>query len=99
MKFAFPVLLFTFLFSLLFSSAQITRPTVDLAFTITRIAEICHVQPRPVDKVFSKDFFSQMIHALDAEDLRKTNHKLTQELSQDNGILMGYQITSRMTLH
>lgn len=69
MKFAFPVLLFPFLFSLLVSSAQLTRPTVDMAFTITRMAEIYHVQPRPVDKVFSKDLFSQMIHALDADKI------------------------------
>lgn len=39
----------------------------------------------------------EKIRMLSDEDLRKTNHKLTQELSRDTGILMGYQITSRMT--
>ena len=67
-----------FLISFLNSAAQPTRQAAELAFTITRMAEIYHVQPRPVDRSFSHDLFNQMIHALDAdkiyfneEDIRK----------------------------
>ena len=49
--------------------AQLTRSTADVAFTITRMAEIYHVQPRPVDKSFSADLFSQIIRALDADKI------------------------------
>ena len=51
------------------SSAQPGRSTADLAFTITRMAEIYHVQPRAVDKSFSTDLFSQMIKALDPDKI------------------------------
>ncbi len=67
-----------FLFSFLNSAAQTTRSAAEMAFTITRMADIYHVQPRTVDKVFSRDLFNQMIRALDAdkiyfneEDIRK----------------------------
>jgi carboxyl-terminal processing protease len=60
-------LLALFLFSFSHSQAQPTRQAAELAFTITRMAEIYHVQPRTVDKVFSNDLFNQMIHALDAD--------------------------------
>src|SRR5450432_983479 len=80
MKFAFPSFLFVFLFAIPKSRAQITRPTAETAYTITRMAEIYHVQPRVVDKTFSADLFSQMIHTLDgdkiyfsAEDIRQLN--------------------------
>jgi carboxyl-terminal processing protease len=63
-----PVLAF-FLLSFLSTGAQPTRQAADLAFTITRMAEIYHVQPRPVDKVFSRDLFNQMIHALDGDKI------------------------------
>ncbi len=69
-----------FLFLFFKSEAQLTRPAAEIAFTITRMAEIYHVQPRPVDKSFSSDLYLQMIRALDAdkiyfssEDLRQLN--------------------------
>src|SRR5450432_898793 len=80
MKFAFPSFLIVFLFVFLYSPAQLIRSTAETAFTITRMAEIYHVQPRAVDKTFSADLFSQMVHALDgdkiyfsAEDIRQLN--------------------------
>jgi carboxyl-terminal processing protease len=57
------------LLSFLYTRAQPTRQAADLAFTITRMAEIYHVQPRTVDKVFSRDLFNQMIRALDADKI------------------------------
>lgn len=51
------------------SSAQPNRSPADIAFTITRMAEIYHVQPRTVDKSFSADLFSQMIKALDPDKI------------------------------
>ena len=55
------------------------------------MAEIYHVQPRPVDKSFSSDLFLQMIRALDAdkiyfnaEDIRQLN---TFRNSLDNELL------------
>jgi carboxyl-terminal processing protease len=90
MKYAFPTLLILFQFIIPKSSAQSVRLTADIAFTITRMAEIYHVQPREVDKSFSSDLFSQMIHALDAdkiylsdEDIRKLSayqYKLDDQL-------------------
>ena len=50
MKRVFLSVLVFFLFSFLNSRRQITRQAADLAFTITRMAEIYHVQPRAVDK-------------------------------------------------
>lgn len=67
MKQAFPLFLVLFVFFHPVSLAQITHTTAETAFTITRMAEIYHVQPRPVDKVFSRDLFNQMIRALDAD--------------------------------
>src|SRR5580765_5636654 len=58
-----------FLISFLGSSAQPTRQAAELAFTITRMAEIYHVQPRVVDKSFSHDLYNQVIHALDADKI------------------------------
>jgi carboxyl-terminal processing protease len=49
--------------------SQPTRQAADMAFTITRMAEIYHIQPRAVDKLFSRDLFKQMIHALDADKI------------------------------
>jgi carboxyl-terminal processing protease len=51
------------------SFAQPDRSPSDIAFTITRMAEIYHVQPRTVDKSFSADLFSQMIKALDPDKI------------------------------
>jgi carboxyl-terminal processing protease len=65
----FPQLMAFILISFLHTSAQPTRQAADLAFTITRMAEIYHVQPRSVDKVFSRDLFSLMIRALDADKI------------------------------
>src|SRR5450432_3330919 len=69
MKCIFPPVLGILLISFFDSSAQLTRSTAEMAFTITRMAEIYHVQPRPVDKVFSNDLFIQLIRALDADKI------------------------------
>jgi len=68
------------LFQILFldSAAQITRISADAAFTIIRMAEIYHVQPRAVDKTFSSDLFSQMIRALDADKIYFNGEDLRQ---------------------
>jgi carboxyl-terminal processing protease len=65
----FPPLTAFILIPFIYASAQPTRQAADLAFTITRMAEIYHVQPRSVDKVFSRDLFNQMIRALDADKI------------------------------
>ena len=67
-----------FQFSFLDSAAQITRISADAAFTIIRMAEIYHVQPRAVDKSFSSDLFSQMIRALDADKIYFNGEDLRQ---------------------
>src|ERR1700681_4918220 len=69
MRLALLFFLILFLFSFLDSPAPLTRPTAETAFTITRMAEIYHVQPRTVDKTFSVDLFFQIIHALDADKI------------------------------
>jgi len=69
MKNAIPGFLIFFLFSFLGSQAQLTKPTAETAYTITRMAEIYHVQPRVVDKTFSADLYSQMIRALDQDKI------------------------------
>ncbi len=74
----FRLTLTLFLFSVLYTRAQPTRQAADLAFTITRMAEIYHVQPRAVDKVFSRDLFSQMIHAMDADKIYFNEEDLKQ---------------------
>src|SRR3954451_20045790 len=80
MKYVIPAFLLIFLFSIQNGNAQLTKTAADTAYTITRIAEIYHVQPRPVDKTFSADLFSQMIRVMDqdriyfnAEDIRQLN--------------------------
>jgi carboxyl-terminal processing protease len=81
MKYVIPGFLIFFLVSFLGSQAQLTKPTAETAYTITRMAEIYHVQPRAVDKAFSIDLYSQMIRALDqdkiyfsAEDIRQLDN-------------------------
>jgi carboxyl-terminal processing protease len=81
MKHIIPGFSIFFLFSFLGSQAQLTKPTAETAYTITRMAEIYHVQPRTVDKAFSIDLYSQMIRALDqdkiyfsAEDIRQLDN-------------------------
>jgi carboxyl-terminal processing protease len=69
MKQLFSPVLIVFLFSFLNLHAQSSRSTADIAYTITRMAEIYHVQPRAVDQTFSEDLFSQMIRALDADKI------------------------------
>ncbi len=69
MKRTFSALLIPFLFLFQESPAQTTQSTAEIAYIITRMAEIYHVQPRVVDKSFSSDLFSQMIHALDADKI------------------------------
>ncbi len=81
MKYVIPGFLIFFLVSFLGSQAQLTKPTAETAYTITRMAEIYHVQPRAVDKAFSIDLYGQMIRALDqdkiyfsAEDIRQLDN-------------------------
>ncbi len=81
MKYVIPGFMVFLLFSFLTSQAQLTKPTAETAYTITRMAEIYHVQPRPVDKIFSANLYYQMIHALDqdkiyfsAEDIRQLDN-------------------------
>ena len=69
MKNLIPGFLVFFLFSSLASQAQLTKPTAETAYIIIRMAEIYHVQPRPVDKSFSGDLYSQMIRALDQDKI------------------------------
>ena len=69
MKSALPTALIVFLFSFLTSQAQLTHSTAETAFTITRMAEIYHVQPRPVNRVFSSDLYMEMILTLDADKI------------------------------
>jgi carboxyl-terminal processing protease len=69
MKFLSPVFLIMLLISFLNSRGQLIRSTAETAFTITRMAEIYHVQPRAVDQAFSSDLFSQVIHALDEDKI------------------------------
>lgn len=80
MKSVFPVFLFLFIAVHQDSSAQITRNSAEVAFTVTRMADIYHIQPRAVDKTFSSDLLYLMIKALDAdkiyfnsEDIRRLN--------------------------
>jgi carboxyl-terminal processing protease len=67
MKCAFLSFPIFFLFTFLKSPAQVSRPATDVAYTITRMAEIYHVQPRPVDRQFSSDLYIQMLRSLDAD--------------------------------
>jgi carboxyl-terminal processing protease len=78
MKYAFPSLLILFHLIILESPAQSVRSTAEIAFTITRMAEIYHVQPRAVDKSFSSDLFSQMIRALDADKIYLSGEDIRQ---------------------
>jgi carboxyl-terminal processing protease len=65
-------------FVMLESSAQSDKSTADIAFTITRMAEIYHVQPRTIDKFFSADLFSQMIKALDPDKIYLSSEDIRQ---------------------
>src|SRR5450631_2969183 len=78
MKYTLPSLLILFQLLIQESPAQSVRPTADIAFTITRMAEIYHVQPRTVDKSFSYDLFSQMIRALDADKIYLSGEDIRQ---------------------
>ncbi len=69
MKRTFSALLIPLLLLFLESPAQTSQSTAEIAYMITRMAEIYHVQPRAVDKSFSSDLFSQMIRALDADKI------------------------------
>jgi carboxyl-terminal processing protease len=78
MKKVFRFLLVLSQFLALESSAQPARSTPEIAFTITRMAEIYHVQPRTVDKSFSSDLLSQMIKALDPDKIYLNNEDVRQ---------------------
>src|SRR5689334_4696758 len=69
MKYAIQGFFIFFQFSFLATHAQLTKSTAETAYTITRMAEIYHVQPRPVDQTFSTDLYSQMIRALDQDKI------------------------------
>ena len=69
MKHAIPGFLIIFQFSFLLTHAQLTKSTAEIAYTITRMAEIYHVQPRTVDQSFSIDLYNQMIRALDQDKI------------------------------
>ncbi|HZZ75221.1 MAG TPA: PDZ domain-containing protein, partial [Puia sp.] len=69
MKYIFPGFFIFLIFSFIVSQAQLTKPTAETAYLITRMAEIYHVQPRAVDRSFSDDLFSQMIRALDQDKI------------------------------
>ncbi len=68
MKCSFLSVIGFFLFSFQ-AGAQLTRPTADIAYTITRMADIYHVMPRAVDRSFSSDLFQLMIRALDEDKI------------------------------
>jgi carboxyl-terminal processing protease len=76
MKFTLFLIISGLLFPVLHSQAQLTAKTADNAFLITRMAEIYHVQPRPVDKNFSADLFSQIIQALDGDKIYFTGEDI-----------------------
>jgi carboxyl-terminal processing protease len=78
MKCTFSALLIPFLLLSLESNAQSNRSTAEIAYTITRMAEIYHVQPRAVDKSFSSDLFAQMIRALDADKIYFNEEDISQ---------------------
>lgn len=78
MKRVFLLLLILTQFSALESIAQPVRSTSEIAFTITRMADIYHVQPRAVDKFFSSDLLSQMIKAIDADKIYLTREDISQ---------------------
>jgi carboxyl-terminal processing protease len=61
-----------------YSFAQLTAKTANNAFLITRMAEIYHVQPRPVDRGFSSDLFTLTIKALDADKIYFSREDLLQ---------------------
>ncbi len=76
MKFTdFLICIFLF-FPVLSSRAQLSATTADNAYLITRMADIYHVQPRPVDKNFSADLFLLMIQALDADKIYFTQEDI-----------------------
>jgi carboxyl-terminal processing protease len=84
MKHAFSSFLFVFLLSFLDSPAQTTQSTAEIAYAITRLADIYHIQPRPVDKTFSVDLFTQMIRALDGDKIYFSSEDIRQlALSKD----------------
>ena len=55
---------------------QTSPGAADVAFTITRMAEIYHVQPRTVDRNFSADLYTQMIFALDPDKIYFTAEEI-----------------------
>ena len=93
MKQSYSPVLIVFLFSFLSLRAQTPRSTAEIAFTITRMAEIYHVQPRAVDQSFSNDLFSQMIRALDADKIYFNEEDIGQlSLSSDK---LGFQLLNK----
>src|SRR5277367_4747267 len=78
MKHMFRLLLILAHFVPLESVAQPAPSTAEIAFTIIRMAEIYHVQPRPVDKSFSSDLFLLMIKALDPDKIYLSVEDITQ---------------------
>jgi carboxyl-terminal processing protease len=78
MKSALFLIFTSFFFPALQSPAQLMEKTAGSAYLITRMAEIYHVQPRPVDRNFSADLFIQTISTLDADKIYLTREDIRQ---------------------
>jgi len=78
MKFTLFLILSGFLLPVKYSRAQLTAKTAGNAFLITRMAEIYHVEPRPVNRDFSSDLFSLTIKALDPDKIYFSGDDLDQ---------------------
>ena len=77
-----------YLFSLVFLcliafsvNAQVINKAATDAFTITRMAEKFHVQPRPVDKSLSADWFDQLVKELDEDKIFFTREDMDKLLA------------------
>ena len=78
MKFTILLILAGFLLPVKYSRAQLTAKSADNAFLITRMAEIYHVEPCPVNRDFSSGLFSLMLKALDADKIYFSGEDLQQ---------------------
>src|SRR5664279_2092562 len=64
------LLLFSLLsLSIFFVNAQQLNTAVKNAYIITRMAEKFHVQPRPLDDIFSSNIFTQLLRQLDEDKI------------------------------
>jgi carboxyl-terminal processing protease len=100
-RMVFLVVFVSFLFS---AKAQTFKKVVNDAFVISRMVEKYHVQPRPVDRSFSEEWFTEIINTLDndkifftAEDINQVNIYRFQlqnqlQLRQSNFIQLLYNL-------